>query len=116
MEIWELSAREQIRDTLARYKWSGDSGRLEGLAETFCTDGVLKIRGGAELHGRPEIVAFLGGVSGKPVVRHNLANVLFTAVTPDRRSCRVTSRWSPTSGSIISAATATPWCPSATPG
>ena len=124
MEIWELSAREQIRDTLARYNWSGDSGRLEGLAETFCTDGVLKIRGGAELHGRSEIVAFLGGVSGKissmgdvkPVVRHNLANVLFTAVTPDRRSCRVTSRWSPTSGSIISAATATPWCPSATPG
>ena len=92
MESWELSAREQIRDTLARYKWSGDSGRLEGLAETFCTDGVLEIRGGAELHGRSEIVAFLGGVSGKissmgdvkPVVRHNLANVLFTAVTPDQ--------------------------------
>ncbi len=92
MEIWELTAREQIRDTLARYNWSGDAGRLDGLAETFCTDGVLEIRGGSELRGRSEIVAFLGGVTGqlastaavKPIVRHNLANVLFTAVTPEQ--------------------------------
>ena len=92
MEIWELTAREQIRDTLARYNWSGDAGRLDGLAETFCTDGVLEIRGGAELRGQSEILAFLGGVTGKiasigdikPVVRHNLANVLFTALTPDQ--------------------------------
>ena len=91
MEIWELTAREQIRDTLARYNWSGDAGRLDGLADTFCTDGVLEIRGGSELRGRSEIVAFLGGVTGqlagtatvKPIVRHNLANVLFTAVTLD---------------------------------
>jgi hypothetical protein len=92
VEIWELTAREQIRDTLARYNWSGDAGRLDGLAETFCTDGVLEIRGGAELRGQSEILAFLGGVTGriagtgdvKPVVRHNLANVLFTALTPDQ--------------------------------
>jgi hypothetical protein len=92
VEIWELTAREQIRDTLARYNWSGDAGRLDGLAETFCTDGVLEIRGGSELRGRSEIVAFLGGVTGqlastaavKPIVRHNLANVLFTAVTPEQ--------------------------------
>ena len=86
MEIWELTAREHIRDTLARYNWSGDAGRLDGLAETFCADGVLEIRGSSELCGRSEIVAFLGGVTGKiagntdvkPIVRHNLANVLFT--------------------------------------
>ena len=92
MELWELVARERIRDTLARYNWSGDAGRLDGLAETFCTDGVLEIRGGAELRGQSEILAFLGGVTGKiasigdikPVVRHNLANVLFTALTPDQ--------------------------------
>jgi SnoaL-like domain len=92
VEIWELTAREQIRDTLARYNWSGDAGRLDGLAETFCADGVLEIRGGSELRGRSEIVAFLGGVTGKiasdaqvkPVVRHNLATVLFTALTPDQ--------------------------------
>ncbi len=92
MEMWELVAREHIRDTLARYNWSGDAGRLDDLADTFCAAGLLEIRGFEPLRGRSEIVAFLGGVSGKissmgdvkPVVRHNLANVLFTAVTPDQ--------------------------------
>jgi hypothetical protein len=91
MEMWELVARESIRDTLARYNWSGDAGRLDGLAETFCTDGVLEIRGLKPLRGRPEILAFLGGVTGnladstatRPIVRHNLTNVLFTGLTPE---------------------------------
>jgi SnoaL-like domain len=74
VEMWELVAREHIRDTLARYNWAGDAGRLEDLAQTFCADGV-----------------FLGGVTGnitasadvKPMVRHNVANVLFNEVTRD---------------------------------
>ena len=92
MEMWELVAREQIRATLARYNWSGDAGRLDGLAETFCTDGVLEVRGLEPLRGRTEIASFLSGVTGtvanhtdvKPVVRHNVANVLFTGLTPDQ--------------------------------
>ena len=92
MEMWELIAREQIRDTLARYNWSGDAGRLDGLAETFCADGVLEIRGLEPLRGRTEIASFLGGVTGgfaadvnvKPVVRHNVANVLFTGLSTDQ--------------------------------
>jgi hypothetical protein len=92
VDMWELVAREQIRDTLARYNWSGDAGRLDGLAETFCTDGVLEIRGLEPLRGRTEIASFLSGVTGtvardvdvKPIVRHNLANVLFTGLTADQ--------------------------------
>ncbi len=92
VEMWELVAREQIRDTLARYNWSGDAGRLEGLAETFCADGVLEISGLEPLRGRSEIVAFLGDVTRnvavnidvKPVIRHNVANVMFTGLTPGR--------------------------------
>jgi hypothetical protein len=92
VELWELVAREQIRDTLARYNWAGDAGRLDELAETFCADGVLEIRGSHVLSGRSEIVEFLGGVTGKvavgadvkPIVRHNVANVLFTELTRDR--------------------------------
>jgi hypothetical protein len=92
VEMWELVAREQIRDTLARYNWSGDTGRLDGLAEAFCPDGVLEVPGFEPLRGRSEIVGFLGDVAGnitvggdiKPVVRHNVANVLFTAATPDQ--------------------------------
>ena len=92
MEMWELTAREQIRDTLARYNWSGDAGRLDGLADTFCADGVLEIRGLEPLNGRAEIMAFLGGVTGnvavssdvKPIVRHNVANLVFDELTRDR--------------------------------
>lgn len=90
--MWELVAREHIRDTLARYNWSGDAGRLEELAETFCVDGVLEIRGLEPLRGRAAIATFLGGVTGniavsadvKPIVRHNVANVLFTELTRGR--------------------------------
>ena len=90
--MWELVAREQIRDTLARYNWAGDAGRLDELAETFCADSVLEIRGMQPLRGRSEIVAFLRGVTGKvavsadvkPIVRHNVANVLFTELTRDQ--------------------------------
>src|ERR1700758_3338024 len=92
--MWELVAREQIRDTLARYNWSGDAGRVDDLAETFCADGVLEIRGLQPLRGRSEIASFLRGVTGsvagrladrvdvKAIFRHNLANVLFTGLTP----------------------------------
>lgn len=92
MKMWELIAREHIRDTLARYNWSGDAGRPDALAETFCADGVLEIRGLEPLRGRSEIVAFLGGVAGnitvsagvKPVVRHNVTNLVFTDMTPEQ--------------------------------
>lgn len=98
MDVWELVAREHIRDTLARYNWSGDAGRVDDLAATFCLDGVLEIRGLQSLRGRSEITEFLGGVTLavstaaavdveatlKPIVRHNVANLLFTDLTPER--------------------------------
>ncbi|BBY00782.1 nuclear transport factor 2 family protein [Mycobacterium seoulense] len=89
MEMWELVARERIRDTLARYNWSGDKGDVDGLAETFCADGVLEIRGVEPLRGRTAIAAFLRGLNVtreadvKPIVRHLVTNVLFTAMTRD---------------------------------
>jgi hypothetical protein len=97
MELWELVARERVRDTLARYNWSGDALQLAELALAFCEDGWLEIRGQEPLRGRDAIVAFLGGrfadappASGvKRIVRHNLTNVRFLDLTPDR--CRVAS-------------------------
>lgn len=108
MNMWELVAREQIRDTLARYNWSGDAGRPGDLADTFCADGVLQVRGVEPLCGRSAIAAFLAGVSKtiastadrKPIVRHNLTNLVF----------------SPISDSTTSAATETLWCPMVTRG
>ncbi|OBH29249.1 hypothetical protein A5692_21145 [Mycobacterium sp. E342] len=89
MEMWELSARERIRDTIARYNWAGDAGDVDGLAATFCADGVLEIRGREPLRGRSAIAAFLRGVAVtreadlKPIVRHVVSNVLFTGLNRD---------------------------------
>jgi hypothetical protein len=93
MELWELAARERIRDTLARYNWSGDALRLDDLAQTFCEDGALELRGNEPVRGRAAIVELLGGAVATPnaaahasgvkrIVRHNLTNVAFTDVSP----------------------------------
>ncbi|ORB61094.1 nuclear transport factor 2 family protein [Mycolicibacterium tusciae] len=97
MELWELSARERIRDSLARYTWSGDAMRLPELAESFCEDGELELRGAAPVRGRVAIVEFLGGAVASPnaaaqesgirrIVRHNVTNIRFTGMTPQRAS------------------------------
>jgi SnoaL-like domain len=95
MELWELSARERIRDTLAKYNWSGDALRLSELAETFCEDGELELRGSDPVKGRTSIVEFLSGAVASPnaaaeaanakrIVRHNVTNIRFTEVTPSQ--------------------------------
>jgi SnoaL-like domain len=58
MEMWELVARERIRDTIARYNWSGDAGRIEDLAQRFCVDGELEARDVETARGRTAIAAF----------------------------------------------------------
>ena len=94
MELWELAARERIRDTLARYNWSGDALRLDDLAQTFCEDGELELRGSEPIRGRAAIVALLGGAVASPnataqassvkrIVRHNVTNIRFTDVTQE---------------------------------
>lgn len=105
MELWEIAARERIRDSLVRYSWSGDGLRLDELALAFCEDGELELRGQAPLRGRAAIVAFLGGttasaasaasaasrhqpppdgaaVGGRRIVRHNLTNTRFLELSP----------------------------------
>jgi SnoaL-like domain len=102
VDTWELIAREQIRDALATYNWSGDAFRLDDLAAVFCENGVLELRRGPKLEGRDAIVSFLSGVRGSPgdpttapvepaavqgpkrMVRHVLTNSRFLEVDPDR--------------------------------
>jgi ketosteroid isomerase-like protein len=45
MEIWELAAREEIRDLVARYNAQGDAGRIDAMLELFCEDAVLELEG-----------------------------------------------------------------------
>ena len=104
MDVWELVARERIRDTLARYSWSGDAFRLDELAAAFCEDGELEVRGRAPVRGRAAIVAYLSDGAGpgddearraaraaearasgvRRIVRHLVTNTRVLEVAPDR--------------------------------
>ena len=95
MEAWELSARERIRDSFARYTHPGDHFPLQNLADAFCEDGVLQF-GEQHLRGRDAIHRFRtearersGGVDPGRVLRHNVTNIWFQTVTP--REARVLS-------------------------
>ena len=92
--------REACRDTLAQYTHSGDRFLLEQLAEAFCEDGVLEVRGDDPVVGRKAIIERLArgrGSSNEEVraaakaeqsagtrrtVRHNVANIRFEAMAP----------------------------------
>jgi hypothetical protein len=97
MELWELVAREECRDTLAQYNHAGDRFLLEEFAGAFCEDGVLEIRGSEPITGRAAIIERFGGRATasearqaarrqpagatRRVVRHNVTNVRFESVT-----------------------------------
>jgi ketosteroid isomerase-like protein len=94
MELWEVIAREQIRDTLARYNAAGDRGDARTLAEQFLPDGVLAENTVGEFVGREAIEGFIGGVatSHEPAstpgarlfVHHHVSSVTITVATPTR--------------------------------
>jgi SnoaL-like domain len=100
VELWELTAREACRDTLAQYTHSGDRYILEDFAGAFCEDGVLEIRGGQPLQGRTAIMGRFGGAPAaaqaqadaankreagtqRRIVRHNVTNVRFESLRVD---------------------------------
>ena len=59
MDVWELVAREEIRELVARYAHCADSGRFEELVALFAEDGLLEIDDREPLRGRDAILAFL---------------------------------------------------------
>ena len=46
MELWQLVAREAIRDLVARYNSNGDSGRFAEVLELFADDAVMELPDG----------------------------------------------------------------------
>ena len=88
MELWELVAREEIRETLARYHHFGDSAKFEEMAALFAIDGVLEVHGEEAVVGRQAIIDYLTGVnrdvvalSDVPMLRHYATNVTITVVS-----------------------------------
>ncbi len=88
MELWELVARERIRDTVARYNHAGDRGRFDEMVECFTPDGVLVIHGEHEHRGRDAMRAFFAGVGGSATpgltqLRHCVTNLVIDLDGPE---------------------------------
>ena len=93
MELWELAARESIRNLVASYAHLADGGRFEELLELFTEDGVLHGGDAPEAKGRDAIRAFLTGtgadlksVTRMSLIRHHVSNLRIEVV--DRDSAR----------------------------
>ena len=90
MELWELVARERIRDAYTDYTHAGDRMRLRDLAECFTEDGELEVVNLFSVRGREAIAAQLA-TPAEPApdtgerffVRHFVSNLRFTEVTPE---------------------------------
>lgn len=94
MESWELAAREQIRDLIARYALCADGGRFRDLVLLFTEEGELEVPGRPPLRGRLAIEAFLESVRaanaerrGGPM-RHHVSSLLIEVEDPDHASAR----------------------------
>ena len=64
MEVWELVARESIRDRIARWNANGDAGRFSEMVLVLAPDVEFQAADSPVLHGRDAVLAFLGGVGG----------------------------------------------------
>ena len=89
MDVWELVARERIRDTIARYAHLVDRGRIDELVALFTEDATLEAGDGPPVRGRDAIRAvFLGtgrrlASAAAPLIRHHVSNVLIDVESPD---------------------------------
>ena len=91
MELWELSAREAVRHTIASYTYAADNGRFDDVAGLFAVDGVLEVQGigGATAEGRAAVRAFFGGVNSDVVstappgrMQHHVTSVRVDVSSP----------------------------------
>ena len=79
MQLWELTARESIRDLVTRYNSNGDAGRFAHVIELFADDAVMQLPDRVYT-GRAEIMTIFTGtqdtVRGSETlayVRHHVA-------------------------------------------
>jgi hypothetical protein len=65
VELWELVARESIRDLVARYNANADAGRFEEVAALFARDAVMELvaadGGTRRFEGPAGVVSLLAG-------------------------------------------------------
>jgi SnoaL-like domain len=62
MELWELVARECIRDCLARWNYNGDARHMDQMVLVLAPDVEFRAVNDDVLHGRAAVLDFLTGV------------------------------------------------------
>ena len=65
MEIWEVIAREEIRDLVTRYNSNSDTGRFPQLMELFDDSSVMTLDGVNVYNGRSEIINIFNNAKGR---------------------------------------------------
>ena len=94
MEVWELVARESIRDLVARYNANADSGRFDQVLECFAPDALMELDG-TPYRGHQEIRSiFIGAAErarrgpGPVLVRHHTSTLQIDVAGPSEASSR----------------------------
>ena len=96
MELWEVVAREEIKELVAAYNHLGDSGRMDEMTSLFLPDATLDGFGDVCV-GHEAIAGFFHGVASgatSPVpaatprtfLRHHLATISINVESPDEAS------------------------------
>ncbi len=92
--MWELVARESVRDLVARYNANADSGRFDQVLACFAPDAVMELDGWP-YHGREEIRTIFTGVADRLhhqsepiIVRHHTSTLQIDVAGPDDVSSR----------------------------
>lgn len=97
MEIAELAARESIRDLVARYNATADTGRFDETVALFAQDAVLELDD-RSFEGRDAIRGLFSGVKGSvadysgnrpPYIRHftSTLQIDLTSATTAKARC-----------------------------
>jgi uncharacterized protein (TIGR02246 family) len=89
VELWELVARERIRDLVAHYNLAGDRGWIDDMLDLFDADATMCING-AEHDGREAIRSVFTTAKGpRPeLIRHHVSTLKIDVADPDHASAR----------------------------
>ena len=114
MELWELTARESIRDLVARYNANGDTGRFAQVLELFAEDAVMETPDEV-YEGRDGIARLFTGTkdnvlgmkeTGKPIyLRHNTSTHQIDLVGATHATGRCSCPTASTTGAATSTST-----------
>ena len=80
MELWELVARESIRDLVARYNANGDAGRIDQVLALFAPDASMEV-GGEWHHGREAIRGIFTGAADRFAKLPNFTHLRHSTTT-----------------------------------